>query len=70
MVLRIEAGAQRDAALGDGARADRLPGLEVGLDDLAEDVPGALIQLGERRGAGRGKQARHGQNMDALLRLG
>ena len=51
MVLRIEAGDSCDAAPRDGARAHRLAGLQIGLDDAAEDVAGARVQFGEGRAA-------------------
>ena len=49
MTLRTEAG---DSAIGriarDVARADRLAGREIGLDDLAEDLARPVVQRGQR----------------------
>jgi hypothetical protein len=42
MVLRIEAG---DPAAGEGARAHRLAGLQIGLHDAAEDVARPFVEL-------------------------
>ena len=46
---------------GDVARADRLPGGEIAIDDLAEDFPRALVGLDQPAGGFRARVQAHGR---------
>ena len=67
---------QRHAALRQGARPHRIPGLQIALNDAPEDLPGAGVELGKGRTGGEQRLVQglrrlpvpgvHGRDLDDL----